>query len=33
MKFKLTVTNPAGESDSDTVSILVKHGANIKGTP
>jgi hypothetical protein len=31
MAFKLTVTNPAGgESDSDIVSVLVKHGANIK---
>jgi hypothetical protein len=30
MAFKLTVTNSAGESDSDTVSVLVKHGVNIK---
>ena len=30
MAFKLTVTNPAGEYDRDTVSVLVKHGANIK---
>jgi hypothetical protein len=30
MAFKLTVTNQAGESDSDIVSVSVKHGANIK---
>jgi hypothetical protein len=30
MVFKLTVTDPSGESDRDTVSVLVKHGANIK---
>jgi hypothetical protein len=33
MTFKLTVANPAGLSDIDTVSVLVKHGANTKGTP
>jgi hypothetical protein len=33
MTFKLTVTNPAGVSDIDTVSVLVKHGANTKGAP
>ena len=33
MTFKLTVTNPAGVSDIDAVSVLVKHGANTKGTP
>ncbi len=33
MTFKLTVANPVGVSDIDTVSVLVKHGANTKGTP
>jgi hypothetical protein len=32
MTFKLTVANPVGVSDIDTVSVLVKHGANTKGT-
>jgi hypothetical protein len=31
--FKLTVTNSAGLSDSDTISILVRHGEMTKGTP
>jgi K319L-like, PKD domain len=33
MIFKLTVTNSTGLSDSDTVSILVRHGEMTKGTP
>ncbi|MDQ3903733.1 MAG: hypothetical protein M3247_08855, partial [Thermoproteota archaeon] len=33
MTFKLTVTNSTGLSDSDTVSILVRHGEMTKGTP